>query len=215
MSDERYRILLVDDHTLFRKGLRNLLCSMKEFQVVGEASNGRELMDLLEKTPADVVLLDIEMPVMNGIEAAALAMQKYPGLKIIALSMYGEEEYYHRMVDAGVKGFLLKNTDVREVRTALEQVMAGASYFSHELLMNVVGSIDPPSRAEPQEELTERELEVLILICQGLSNQEIADHLCLSRRTVDKHREHLLSKTQCRNTANLVMYAIRNKLVEL
>lgn len=214
MSESRYRIILVDDHTLFRKGLRTLLCGLKEFHVVGEASNGKEFLDLLDSVHADIVLLDIEMPVMNGIDAATLALEKCPDLKIIALSMYGEEEYYSSMVKAGVKGFLLKNTSIREVRNALEQVMEGGNYFSHEVLMNALGTLEQPIKAEIKAELTEREIEILILICQGLSNQEIAEHLFLSRRTVDKHREHILSKTQCRNTANLVMYAIRHRLVE-
>ena len=122
----------------------------------------------------DIVLLDIEMPVMDGIAAANVAMGKYPDLKIITLSMYGEEYYYYQMVDAGVKGFLLKNSDMNEVKNAIDTVVDGGNYFSSELLQNLVNSLRTSSKTrEPQAELSEREIEILILICQGLSNQEI------------------------------------------
>jgi DNA-binding NarL/FixJ family response regulator len=209
-------ILIVDDHTLFRNGLRILLNSVKGYKVVGEASNGQEFLNLLETIKPDLVLLDIEMPVMDGIEAATIAHEKYPDLKIITLSMYGEEDYYYKMVNAGVKGFVLKDSDIKEVKAALETVYEGGSYFSSELLRNLVNSLKTaPKTADVQAELSDRELEILILICQGLSNQEIADKLFISKRTVDKHRANILEKSASKNTAQLVMYAIKNKLVEI
>lgn len=216
MSNMIRKIIIVDDHTLFRNGLRILLNSLSNYRVVGEAANGQEFIGLLDKTEVDLVLLDIDMPVMDGITAARLALQKFPNLKIITLSMYGEEDYYYKMVDAGVKGFLLKNSDMNEVRNALEAVYEGGNYFSSELLQTLVNSLRTSSKPkEPHMDLSEREIEILILICQGFSNQEIAEQLFISKRTVDKHRANILEKSQCKNTAQLVMYAIKNQLVEI
>jgi len=210
------KVIIVDDHTLFRNGLRILLNTLEEYQVIGEASNGKQFLDLLEKGVPDLVLLDINMPVMDGIEAATIAQKLYPELKIITLSMYGEEDYYYKMVNAGVKGFVLKNSDIKEVRTALDVVYEGGSFFSSELLQNLVNSLKSSSKSkESHTELSEREMEILILICQGLSNQEIGDKLFISKRTVDKHRANILEKSESKNTAQLVVYAIKNKLVEL
>lgn len=218
-STERYKIILVDDHTLFRNGLKGLLNRYPECEVVGEASDGMEFLELLEKTPCDIVLLDIDMPRMNGIEAVQRALARYPELKVVTLSMHGDEEYYFRMVEAGVKGFLLKNSEIDEVRAAVTAAGSGGSYFSQELLRSLVGSLKssaPGQTADQETEtLSEREAEVLLGICKGLSNQEIADELFISKRTVDKHRANILDKTGCRNTANLVVYAIKNSLVKI
>ena len=210
------KVVIVDDHTLFRNGLRILLNTLEDYQVVAEAANGKQFLDLLEKEVPDLVLLDINMPVMDGIEAATIAQKLYPDLKIITLSMYGEEDYYYKMVNAGVKGFVLKNSDIKEVKTALDVVYDGGSFFSSELLQNLVNSLKSSSKSkETHAELSEREMEILILICQGLSNQEIGDKLFISKRTVDKHRANILEKSESKNTAQLVVYAIKNKLVEL
>jgi len=210
------KVIIVDDHTLFRNGLRILLNTLEDYQVVAEAANGKQFIDLLETGMPDLVLLDINMPVMDGIEAATIAQKMYPDLKIITLSMYGEEDYYYKMVNAGVKGFVLKNSDIKEVKTALDVVYDGGSFFSSELLHNLVNSLKSSSKSkETHAELSEREMEILILICQGLSNQEIGDKLFISKRTVDKHRANILEKSESKNTAQLVVYAIKNKLVEL
>ena len=210
------RVMLVDDHKLFRKGLRMLIDSLNRFEVAGEASTGIEFLNLLDQSQPDIVMLDIAMPEMDGIEAARLALAKYPDLKIITLSMFGEQDYYFKMVDAGVKGFLLKNSDFTEVKMALETVMEGGNYFSRELLMNLVNSLkNSPEECTPDSPLSDREKEIILLICKGMSTQEIADSLCLSKRTVDSHRANILLKTSCRNTASLVVYAIKEKLVEL
>lgn len=217
----KYSVLLVDDHALFRNGLKLLLNSHAKFRVVGEAATGVEMLDWLAGAAQqpDVVLLDISMPEMNGIEAAGEALSRWPDLRIITLSMYGEEDYYFKMVSQGVKGFLLKNSDITEVYAALEAVLDGGSYFSQELLFNLVSNLrssdGESEEQDPEAVLSEREREILLLICKGLTNYEIADMLFISKRTVDKHRANILEKTNCKNTANLVVYAIKNGLVEI
>ncbi len=209
-------IIIVDDHSLFRNGMKLLLNNAGNFKVMAEASNGKEFLEILDKPIPDIVLMDIDMPVMDGIEATIKALEKYPSLKIIGLSMYGEEEYYYKMIDAGVSGFLLKNSDINEVKTALTTVNEGGKYFSQELLYKVVKNIKSTQiNQDLMEALSERELEVLKQICIGLSNQEIAENLHISKRTVDKHRANLLDKTNSKNTAHLVMYAIKNKLIDI
>lgn len=220
---DKHKVLLVDDHALFRGGLKLLLDANPLFEVYDEASNGIEMLEILRRANArgelpSVVLLDISMPEMNGIEAAELALNLYNNLRIITLSMYGEEDYYFKMVSLGVKGFLLKNSDVGEVYAALESVIDGGSYFSQELLFNLVSNLrsspsTQESSDEPENILSQRELEILLLICKGLTNFEIADKLFISKRTVDKHRANILEKTACKNTANLVVYAIKNGMV--
>lgn len=212
------KIVLVDDHTLFRNGLRTLLDGIDGFAVTAEAADGIELLGLLEQERPDVVLLDIEMPRMNGIVAAEEALRRYPDLKIITLSMYGDEDYYFKMVSLGVKGFILKNSDIRDVVSAIETVVEGGSFFSQELLFNLVSNLKSSPSTIPDdspEELSQRESEILLHICRGESNNEIADALFISKRTVDKHRSNILAKTGCKNTANLVVYAIKNHLVEI
>lgn len=211
------RIALVDDHALFRNGLKLLLSNYDRFSVVMEAQNGKEFADNLTPDNApDVVLMDISMPLMNGIDAAKAAISKVPGLKIIALSMFGEEDYYYEMINAGAKGFLLKNSDIKEVTDAIEQVAVGGSYFSQDILYNVIRNFSPRKETDFDDiTLSKRELQVLQGICKGLSNQEIADTLFISKRTVDKHRSNLLGKTNSKNTANLVMYALKHKLISI
>lgn len=210
------KILLVDDHTLFRNGLKMLLDTLPGYEVTGEASNGKEFLGLIANSDYDIVFLDIEMPEINGIEAAKRAIELKPELKIITLSMYGDEEYYDQMVDAGAKGFLLKNTNLQEVKTAIDTVMNGGNYFSQELMQSLLRSYKSIRDVkEPEAELSEREIEILLLICSGLSNQEIGDQLFISKRTVEKHRANIHSKTNCKNTAGLVMYAIKNQLIAM
>ena len=209
-------ILLVDDHTLFRNGLKMLLDTIPGYNVTGEASNGKEFLELIAKYDYDIIFLDIEMPEINGIEAAKRAIELKPELKIITLSMYGDEEYYDQMVDAGAKGFLLKNTNLQEVKTAIDTVMSGGNYFSQELMQSLLRNYKSIKESkEPESELSEREIEILLLICSGLSNQEIGDRLFISKRTVEKHRANILCKSNCKNTAGLVMYAIKNQMIEM
>ena len=215
---DKLKIYLVDDHKLFREGLKLLLSTQDFVRHICEASNGREFIENLSFVDCDVVLMDIEMPEMNGIDATIEAMKMKPNLKIIVLSMYGDEQYYYKMIDAGAKGFLLKNSGIDKVVTAIQKVAEGESFFSEELLVNILNNMRDNKSETPEtvdNDISERELEILYHVCKGLSNQEIADELFISKRTVDKHRANLLSKTGCRNTAALVMYAIKNNIIEI
>jgi DNA-binding NarL/FixJ family response regulator len=212
---EKIRIALADDHQLFRNGLKILLGAYDGFDVVAEASNGAELLRILDACPADIVLMDISMPEMDGAEATAQLTRLTPDTKVIALSMYGEEEYYYRMVDAGAKGFILKDSDISDVHDAIIAVHRGGNYFSQELLYHVIKRIKNREQEEKSSSLSKREKEILLKICEGLSNHEIADTLYISKRTVDKHRANLLAKTASKNTASLILYAIKNRLIEV
>lgn len=217
-TSKKMKIYIVDDHKLFREGLKLLLSTQDFVNHIYEASNGKEFVENLSLVDCDVVLMDIEMPEMNGIEATEAALRIKPGLKVIVLSMYGDEQYYYKMVDAGVKGFVLKNSGIEKVITAIHKVAAGENYFSEELLVNILNNMREGNKTEPEipdNEISDREMEILYHVCLGLSNQEIADKLFISKRTVDKHRANLLSKTGCRNTAALVMYAIKNKMINV
>jgi DNA-binding NarL/FixJ family response regulator len=206
---------LVDDHPLFRQGLKLLLSNLNFIGKIYEANNGEEFIEGLKESPVDIALLDIEMPVMNGIEAAKIAREIQPSIKILALSMYSDKNYYLSMIDAGACGFLLKNSNFDEVEKAITDVCNDKSYISIEILNEILKYPDKASFNVFDSDLTERELEVLLLICKGLTNNEIADRLVLSKRTVDKHRENLLLKTQSKNTANLVIYAIKNGFLQI
>jgi len=212
---EKTRIIIADDHQLFRNGLKILLNAFPEFEVTGEASNGEEFLKILRDNRAEIALMDINMPEMDGIEATRKGIQLNPEIKIIALSMYGEEEYYYKMIDAGAKGFILKDSDISEVREAILTVNKGGSYFSQELLYHVIQKIKHRESESKLANLSKREKEILMKICEGLSNQEIADTLFISKRTVDKHRANLLGKTNSKNTASLILFAIKNKLIEI
>lgn len=208
------RIILVDDHSLFRNGLRGLLEHCAGCHVVGEAASGEEFLAMIDRVEADIVFMDFAMPGLDGAQTTERALARHPELRIITLSMFGEESYYSRMVEAGAKGFLLKDSDIGDVLEAMDAVMAGGSYFSPQLLSSLTGRMRTRDDA-PDEQLSAREREILVAVCQGLSNQEIADALFISKRTVDKHRANILEKTGCKNTASLVVYAIRNGIVDI
>lgn len=210
------KIFLVDDHKLFRDGLKLLLNSSKKVKVVGEAANGEEFLKKINDHLDSIILMDIDMPVMNGETATKLALEKYPEMKIIALSMFSENEFYVKMIEAGVKGFLKKNSEISELINAIEKVAAGENFFTSEMLFSIVKNYKSFTNTQNKiEVLSEREIEIIKLVCDGLSNQEIADKLFISKRTVDKHRYNILEKTACKNTASLVIYAIKNEIIKL
>lgn len=204
-------VAIVDDHQLFRNGLKFIIENEEDMEVVIEASNGKQFLDYLENLKPDVVLMDINMPEMDGVETTRRALEKYPDLHIIILSMYDDVEYYNTMIDLGVKGFILKDIDNDELASALRRVYNGGSYFSQELLLSLIKN----KPAEQGIDLTRREKEVLELICKGYSNQQISEELFISQRTVERHRSSLLFKTNSKNSVSLVVFAIKNNLVKI
>ena len=202
---------------MFREGLHFLLLKMDFVDQILEAENGLDFLEKIVGVNNCIVLMDIEMPLMNGIEATRKALERYPDLKILALSMYSEESYLSSMIEAGASGFLLKNSSFSEVKSALRDVMEGKNYFSPAIRQSILEimsqKINHPDK--DLDEITQREKEILYYICKGFSNGEIAQQLGISKRTVDKHRENLLQKTQSRNTADLVTYAIKHHYFDI
>ena len=210
------KVIVVDDHELFRKGVVMVINKMNNTKVVGEASNGKSFLHLLNAIKPDIVFMDIRMPEMNGIDATMEALKRYPELKIITLSMFGEEEYLQKMINAGAVGFLLKNSSIEEIERAIKTVMDGKNCYSDELLGYFTNKyISKKPDDDSSIKLTRRELEVLDLVAQGMSNQDIADKLFISKRTVDGHKANLIQKTGSKNIVDLLIYAIKNDIVKI
>jgi DNA-binding NarL/FixJ family response regulator len=215
-----HRLAVVDDHFFFRKGLVAFLGTLKYLKVVAEASDGLEFLELLKQKNPEIVLMDIRMPRMDGIEATRQALIEMPKLKVIAISMLGDPEYLNSMIEAGAAGFLLKTAENDELEKAIQVVAKGGNYFSRELVNELTREdSQPENKKQPIKNenviLSSREKQVLEMICQGLTNSEIAEKIFLSPRTVDGHRANLLLKTGTKNSVSLVIFSIRNHLIEL
>lgn len=209
------KLILADDHRMFRESLRKILTIEKVGEVLAEASNGAEVLELLEQYQPDVVLMDISMPGMDGVEATKKALEKFPDLKVLTLSSFGDEKYYFSMVEAGAKGFVVKNAGINELQAAIKEVASGGSWFSTELLQKIIVQLNAKPKSNNETDLSDREIEVLKLVCESLTNEQIAQKLNISYDTVKWHRANLLSKTGCTNSAGLVLYAIKNKFIEI
>ena len=213
------KILLVDDHKLIRDALKSYMDGDDEFEVVDEAGNGQEALILLKTITVDVAMLDISMPVMDGITCAQEIAKLYPEIRVLALSMMNDNQFIKQMLAAGALGYLLKNSGEAEIKKALRMVYNGESYYSAEVAETVMqnmmkGGIKRSNKLVVDLPLTTREEEVLHLIIKEYSNQEIADELFISPRTVDAHKRNLLEKTGSKNIAGLVLYAIEKNLFE-
>lgn len=211
----KIKVLLVDDHQIIIDGLKSVLQKTGDIEVAGEANNGQEALWLSGLLRFDVMLMDIDMPVMNGIETLkALKMKNYPA-KVIILSMHHEAGMVKNLIALGADGYLLKNAGAEEVALAIRKVMGGKQHFSADLTLSMLNSGSPQQKArqQPQIQLTARETEVLQLIAKGFSNKEIGKSLFISHRTVDTHRTNLMNKLEVNNIAGLVSYAIKNGLV--
>ena len=209
------RVLLADDHVLVRAGIRALLEGLEGVAVVAEAGNGGEVLELARKHRPDIVLLDISMPGIGGLEASAQLKQELPEVRVVMLSMHANEEYVLQALRAGAVGYMLKDSATAELELALQAVMQGETYLSPPISRQVVeGYVQRVGAEQPAaDHLTPRQRQVLQLIAEGLSTKEIAYRLELSVKTVETHRAQLMERLQIRDIAGLVKYAIRNGLV--
>jgi DNA-binding NarL/FixJ family response regulator len=213
------RVFLVDDHPVLRSGLRSMLANQPNLTVVGEAGNGFELLAQLPTTPADVVLLDINMPGLNGPETARRLAEEYPAVRVLVLSMLASVEHVYQMLDAGSQGYVLKNAGLDEIVHGIRTVAAGRLFLCSEIGFTALHRLrgqPMPTASAPVDKpgaLSKRETEVLQLIAQGLTNAEIADKLFTSKRTVETHRQNIISKTQMKNTASLIRFAVSEGMV--
>lgn len=213
--EPRIKILLADDHTLVLNGLLAMLSQEPDFCIVGTARNGQEALDQLLETPADIALLDIDMPVMTGLEAARRISQNFKDTKVILLSMHAEPSLVKNAIESGANGYLLKTTDLEELQFALRQVAKGKSYFDSALLIAQKSGLklEESSQSPVLNNLTPRETEVLRMIAQGLNNNAIGERLFISPKTVDTHRTHLMRKLNAHNAASLTRIAIEAGLI--
>lgn len=210
------RVFLVDDHHIVRSGLHLLLSAQPDLEVVGEAGDGLELLAQLPATPTDVVLLDVNMPGMDGAETARQLRAQYPEIRILALTMLDKESHIFQMLDAGAHGYLLKSSGADEIVTGVRTVAAGGQFLCTAAGLTALHKLRDAPRAEPAEKsngLSRREIEVLQLISQGLTTGEIADKLFLSKRTIETHRQNMMEKMQVKNTAALIKQAMTDGLL--
>lgn len=210
------KVLLVDDHQIVRDGIKLMLEPQAGIDVVAEANNGSEVFDILNDNHVDVIVMDINMPDMDGITATRKVKDEYPDVKILALTMSNDDSHIRQMVQAGASGYIMKSAGRNELTKAIHEIMNGKHYFSDQatqsIMMDLVKNKGKSSQPEPIN-ITERETEILGLIVKEYTNQEIAEKLFISPRTVDAHRRNLLQKTGARNTAGLVKYAFQHGLV--
>ncbi|SMB91898.1 two component transcriptional regulator, LuxR family [Hymenobacter roseosalivarius DSM 11622] len=211
------RLFLVDDHCLIRDGMRALLTGAPGLLIVGDASNGQELLDRLSTTPADIVLMDLQMPVLDGFATLPLLLARFPEVRVLVLTMLAHERYVGQALDAGAAGYILKSADQTEIIAAIWAVSSGKRFLCSEIgLMLLQKVLHPEASAETKkvDGLSYRELEVLRLIAEGLTNNAIAEKLFVSRRTIETHRQNILEKTQVKNTAALIKYAVAHGLLD-
>ncbi|QNF33013.1 response regulator transcription factor [Adhaeribacter swui] len=211
------KIIIADDHKIIRDGIRSLLRQEQDFEVIGEAANGQELIELLATDPADVIIMDINMPVMDGYKATAYVKEHYPETRVLALSMLDQEYYIRQILAAGALGCVVKNCSRDELVFAIKSVGAGNKFICSELAYKLLETpesiLATEQTATASETLSKCELNVLRLIAEGYTNAEIAEKLFNSKRTIESHRQNLLAKTHSKNTAALIKYALVHNLI--
>lgn len=212
-------IIIADDHEMFRDGFKLMLTRQPDFHLVGEAENGRELVEMTKKFQPDVIITDIKMPVLDGIEATRQILTLYPQTGIIGLSMFDEEELIIDMLEAGAKGYLLKNSSKDQIAEAIFTVFEGHPFYcrttSKKLTEMIAKSKFNPYKISAKPDFSEREKEIISMICHEMTNKEIAEKLFLSVRTVEGHRLTILEKMNVKNSVGLVIYAIRYGIIKL
>ena len=211
-------LIIADDHEIFRDGLALMLSKQDDIQLIAQAENGKELVELTEKLQPDVVLTDIKMPRMDGIEATRILTQKYPELKIIALSMFDEENLIVEMLESGAKGYLLKNADKLEILEAITTVYEDKAFYckatSARLAAMIVKSRFNPNKKQEPAVFNDREKDIIKLICQQYTAQQIGEKLFLSKRTVEGYRIKILEKMNVKNTAGMVVFALKHNFIK-
>lgn len=216
---EKIRLGIADDHKIFRNGLKATMEDYPGFELVVEASNGKQLIAQLGDVTPDVILMDIKMPEMDGIQATAAVKQRYPGIKVLALSMFNEDKYIVDMMKAGASGYLLKNAEPEEIIDAITTVYQKDYYFNEHLSVTLIkqlaGSSQSGGNALSLADFNEREIEILRLVCQEYSNQEIAEKVFLSVRTVEGYRARLFEKTRSKNLVGLVIFAVKTGIISV
>ncbi len=215
MNTEPIKIVVADDHSLFRQGIITIINSVNGLEVVGEAENGRVLLGLLKSVKPDVILMDIQMPELGGIEATELVKSRYPKIKIIALTMFDEDEFIIKMIKSGVNGYLFKASTIEQVEETIKKVCLYGSYFEekHQNLLVSAHTRKASHIASPGIEYTRKELEILTLLSKGLTSKEIAELIGLSNRSVEGYRSALLKRTNSKTVGELVSYAIGHSLI--
>ncbi len=212
------RIVIADDHSIVREGVRMILATQRDFDVVGEAGSGEEALDLIETLRPDVVVMDISMPGIGGIEATAQVKQRHPSINVLALTMHEDESYVFRLLRAGASGYVLKRAAATDLVAAVRAASRGEAFLYPSVARDVIADylrrVEAGEEKERYDGLTSREREILTLIAQGLSNQEIAKNLYISIKTVQTHRAHILEKLGLHDRTELVRYAIRKGLIE-
>lgn len=212
---KKVNVIVADDHQIVIDGIKSLLESDNNIVVVDTASNGKELIDKVSHaiTPIDLIITDIQMPVINGIDATSTISRKFPAIKIIALTMHNEKALINSIMDAGAHGYILKNIGKDELLMAINLVMEGKKYFSGEVTLTVMNTDEDGDNYNLNVPLTQREVEIVKLIVQGMTNIEIGDKLFISHRTVDTHRTNIMKKVNAKNVAALIKYAIQKNIV--
>lgn len=213
----KIKVLVADDHQLFREGIVNLLFAAPDIEVIAQAKDGKEAVEKSRHFKPDVVLIDIGMPIMNGIEATGVLKKELPDIKIVAVSMHSDRQYVKGILEAGADGYLLKNCTYRQLTDAVKSVFEGKKYLSEDITELVINGYLDPSKAEMDgySELSEREKEIFILFAEGKSTREISIKLFISVKTVGTHKQHILEKLSLKNTADIVKYAIKKGLIQL
>jgi len=211
----KIKIAIIDDHQLFREGIKLVLNQTNNFEIIYESDNGNDFINFLDKVTPDVVLMDINMAKLNGIETTKKALKIKPTIKILTLSMYSDTLHYTQMINAGVKGFLLKNANIYELKQSITEVFNGGNYFSQKILQKLASKSLLKINNNLKDEITEREGEILYQICNGLTSSEIAEKLYISIKTVEVHRTNIFRKANVRNVAELIIWAIKNNYFSL
>lgn len=216
---DKIRVILADDHQMFREGVKSILDDEPGIEVVGEVGRGQDLLKMLESIVPDIVITDISMPEMSGIEIASYLSQNYPQVRVLILSMHVNEEFIVKALETGANGYLPKDTSMNELLEAIYVISRGENYFNKEISDTVLKSIirksKPEANQKQSESLTDREMEVLYNVVNGNTNKEIARKLYISVRTVDSHKNNIMHKLKLKSSVELVKYAIKNKLVSL